>query len=87
MQNLKDLKNIIEKKLKESNNVFITFHSCVDIDAIASAIGLSYIFKKIEKNPYIILNDNYDNIEKGAKKIINVENKNYNIISMDIFMV
>jgi len=85
MQDVKNLKNIIEEKLKASNNVFITFHNCVDIDAIASAIGLSYIIKKIGKESYIILNDNYDNIEKGAKKIIDNELNNYNIISLDIF--
>ena len=85
MQDLRDLKSIIEEKLKESDHVFITFHNCVDMDAIASAIGLSYIIKKLAKVPYIILNDNYDNIEKGAKKIIDSETKNYNIISMKVF--
>lgn len=85
MQDVKDLKNIIDKKIKESNNVFITFHNCVDIDAIASAIGLSYIIRKIGKEPYIILNDSYDKIEKGAKKILDVEIKNFNIIPLEIY--
>jgi len=85
MQDVKDLKYIIENKINESNHVFITFHNCVDIDAIASAIGLSYIIRKLGKEPYIILNDSYDNIEKGAKKIIDAEIKNYNIISLEIY--
>ena len=85
MQDLKDLKCIIEEKLNESERVFITFHNCVDIDAIASAIGLSYIIKKSGKELYIILNENSENIEKGAKKIIDSELKNHNIISLDIY--
>lgn len=85
MQDVKDLKNIIDKKINESDNVFITFHNCVDIDAIASAIGLSNIIKKLGKNNFIILNDSYDNLEKGVKKILDIEIKNYNIITLDIY--
>jgi len=85
MHNIKELKEQIETKVNESNNIFITFHNCVDIDAIASAIGLAYIIKKLDKEPFIILNDPYEKIETGAKKIIDNERKNYNIISLDIY--
>lgn len=83
MQNIKDLKNIIENKISESNNIFITFHNCADIDAIASALGLSYIIKKLGKEPFIILNENYSDIENGVKKIVDNETKNYNLISLN----
>jgi len=85
MQDIKELKCIIENKVNESNRVFITFHNCVDIDAIASAIGLSYAIKKMGKEPFIILNDDYEKIESGAKKILNDEIKKINLISLEIF--
>ena len=43
MQDVKDLKNIIEEKLKESNNVFITFHNCVDINKFEAERVIEFI--------------------------------------------
>lgn len=83
MQNIKELKSIIENKANESNNIFITFHNCTDIDAIASALGLSYIIKKLGREPFIILNENYSDIESGVKKIVDNETHNYNLISLN----
>ncbi len=86
MQNIKELKSIIENKVNESNNIFITFHNCTDIDAIASALGLSYIIKKLGKEAFIILNENYSDIESGVKKIVDNETHNYNLISLNEYI-
>lgn len=83
MQTIKELKSIIENKTNEYNNIFITFHNCADIDAIASALGLSYIIKKLGREPFIILNENYSNLENGVKKIVDNETHNYNLISLN----
>lgn len=83
MQTIKELKSIIENQINEYNNIFITFHNCSDIDAIASALGLSCILKKIDKEPFIILNENYSELESGVKKIVDNETRNYNLISLN----
>ena len=83
MQTIKELKSIIENQINEYNNIFITFHNCSDIDAIASALGLSCILKKIDKEPFIILNENYSELESGVKKIVDNETQNYNLISLN----
>lgn len=83
MQTIKELKSIIENQINEYNNIFITFHNCADIDAIASALGMGNIIKELKRAPFIILNENYSDLENGVKKIIDNETKNYNLISLN----
>lgn len=70
METIKDLKIILEKLVKESEQIFIVPHIKADFDAIASAIGMSLIVKKLGKTPYIILDEPISDMEPGVKKIV-----------------
>ena len=83
MQTIKELKSIIENQINEYNKIFLTFHNCSDIDAIASALGLSCIIKELGRESFIILNENYSELENGVKKIVDNETQNYNLISLN----
>ena len=63
---LKDFKAKIKAKIENSNQVFITTHKNPDLDAIASALGVSLIAKKLKRKNYIIMDDSIDNINKVA---------------------
>lgn len=86
VQNIKELKATIEEKTNQCNQVFIVAHNNADFDAIASAIGLSHIIKKLGKNAYIILNEDPTKIEPGVKRIIEEINQVVNIISVEDYI-
>ena len=70
---------ILHKIIKKNNNIYIMGHSHLDLDAIASCLGLYEICLKMKKNPYIIINDKKH--EAGVKKILDNVKGKYNIIS------
>ena len=74
---LKKLNKVLRKEIALSSNVFIIGHNDLDLDAIGAAIGISLISKRLNRKPYIIVNDNI--LENGVEKILN-ESKNLNII-------
>jgi len=83
MHNLKEFNDIIKNQICKSNKVFVTFHKNADIDAIASALGISHFIKLQGKIPYILISDEYNALEYGVKKIVDNENVNYDIIGIE----
>ena len=70
----KNEKNI-KKLIKKCDNVFITGHKNLDLDAIGSCIGISAICNFFNKENYIIVDDKEHEI--GVSKIIEeVKEKN-----------
>lgn len=86
MHNLKEFNDIIQNKICKSNKIFVTFHKSADIDAFASALGISHLIKLQDKVPYIIINDDYNKLEYGVKKIIENENKEFDIITLEKYI-
>ena len=81
INNLKELKVVLEELVKKSEIVYITPHIGADCDSIASAIGMCMIVKKLGKVPYIVIDDN--KIEQSVKTIIDELPSNINIINLD----
>lgn len=77
---LGDLITNLKKSITSSDNVFIVAHDGIDLDAIGSLIGLSLICQNLGQNPYLIINDEIETIESGAKKVINNFKDNLKII-------
>ncbi len=82
----KDFKNTLEEKIKECEQVVITPHIRIDMDAIASSIGMAAIGRKYGKQSFILLDDDPLHIEAGARKIIEDAKKHYEIISLSEYL-
>ena len=55
----KGLKKALRKEIFLASKIFILGHNDLDLDAIGSIIGTNLIVKKLNKNPYIIIDDEY----------------------------
>lgn len=83
MKNLREFKEMLEQKIKNSDQVFIVPHVGADLDAIASCIAMNYIVKKYNKPVYILLDEDPVKIEPGVKMIIDEARKNILIVSLE----
>lgn len=70
IKSLKELKSTLEELIESSDIVFITPHLGPDCDAIASAIGMSMIVKKLDKTPFIVIDNGTFKIEQAVKTIV-----------------
>ena len=83
METIKDLKVNLESKILASSNIVIVPHTRIDMDAFASAIGISLITEKLEKKANILIDDAAYSIDNSVKKVIEDAKKNFNIISYE----
>ena len=86
MIDIKNLKVNLEQKILESDNVVIVPHNGIDFDAMASAIGISLIAKKLKKPSCILVNDPVYKIEHGVQLIIDQVKKDFTIIDRDKYL-
>lgn len=87
MKTIKELKNTLEEQIINSDHITIIPHLGVDFDAIGSAIGLSLIAKKLNKESCIIVDDPHYKIDSGVQIIINEAiEKGYNIINKEKYL-
>ncbi len=86
MESIKNLKIFLEAKILESSNVVIVPHRGVDFDAIASALGLSFIAKELEKPSCIIVDDPIYKIDRGVGLIIEEARPNFTIINKETYL-
>lgn len=70
--------NEIDKIIKKSSHIFITGHKYLDLDALASSIGMCEYIKTLGLKASIILNDKV--LETGVKKAINEIDGKYKFI-------
>ena len=80
---IKELKNGIESKIYDAGNVIIVPHNNADFDAIASAMGVSLIAKKLERQSCIVITDPLYILDVGVKSIIEESKSDFNIINKD----
>jgi len=78
METIKELKNTLDEKIKEAEQVFLVPHIKADFDAIASCIGMYLIVKKLGKNANIIIDEELKEMEPGVKIIVD-EIKNFTL--------
>ena len=79
---IKNLKELLELELndKDCSNVFIVGHNSPDFDALGSAIGLSELAKKFNKDSYIIIDDKDTTLDSSIKKMIDQYKSDYSFI-------
>lgn len=70
IKNIKELKDLLEEVVLENDVVFITPHIGPDCDAIASAIGLYMIVRKLDRECFIVIDDEIQKIESGVRSIM-----------------
>ena len=78
-----ELKNSIEKKMYDAGNVIIVPHNNADFDAVASAMGVALIVKKLGKQSCIVITDPLYILDVGVKSIIDDSKNEFNIINKD----
>ena len=59
----------IEELVSKSSNVIIVSHKHLDLDALGSCLGMHYICSGLNKNAYILVND--ESHEDGVKRAFN----------------
>lgn len=83
---IKDLKLYMTDRIINASKVIIVPHNKPDFDAIGSAAGITLIAKKLKKESRIIVNDNIDTINNGARVIIEeLNNSNDLVINKEIY--
>lgn len=85
LEDLKDLKVTLEKKIKNCSNVFIVGHNGPDFDSLGAAVGLCAISRNFYKKSYIVIDDEQSKLEPGVKKIIDAEHSHYRFITRSEF--
>lgn len=76
---IKKLKNVVIDSMENSSKVFLIGHNNPDFDSIGSCIGLQVLATDLEKDAYIILEDEIK-IEPGVKKIKDENREKFNFI-------
>lgn len=82
-ENVRGLKQLLEKLLKTTSKVFIVGHKEPDYDSIGSSIGLQTLCQALGKEAYIVLDEPEIDIEPGVKKIVDECSDMFNMISID----
>jgi len=75
----------IEKLINMSDEVFITAHKYIDLDALGAILGIYYIVNNLGKNAYIVIDDEEINPEvkralSTIKKVDDITPKKYSEI-------
>ncbi len=85
MDTIKEFKDILESKINDSDEVFITPHNGPDFDAIGSAIGMNEICNNFKKESFIIVNEALSILQPGVRKIIDETQSKYQYINLEGF--
>ena len=83
METIKDLKVNLESKILSSKNVVIVPHNRIDFDAFASAVGISLIVEKLERQSMILVDDPIYNLDSSVKGVIDDARKKFNIVNKE----
>ena len=86
MKNIKDLKVNLESKILSSDNVVIVPHTRIDIDAFASAVGISLVASKLQKSSTILVDDAIYSIDNSVKNVIEEAKKKFNIVNKEKYI-
>lgn len=69
LKNIKELKQLLEDKIRENEIVIIAPHKGPDCDAIGGALAINLIVRSMGRTPYILLEDTVK-LEQAVKSII-----------------
>ncbi|MBR5370066.1 MAG: DHH family phosphoesterase [Bacilli bacterium] len=80
LNDIKELREILEERIKNSSNVFIVGHNNIDLDVAGSSIGLARLVKEYDKDVYIIVDDLRCNIQSGIISVMDSVKYDYKFI-------
>jgi len=86
MGSIKDLRVNLENKILSSKNIVIVPHLGIDFDAFASAVGLSLIVSKLQKQSIIIIDDSTYKLDSSVKKVMDEAKNNFNIVDKEKYL-
>lgn len=86
MENIKELKEILNKKISASQKILIVPHILPDFDALGSAVGLVKICNKLNKESYILIDDDYSTLDKSVNRMILEIQNTYNVINLNDYL-
>lgn len=77
------LKDTITKLLNSNDTVFITGHNNPDFDALGASIGIAFICEKFKKKCYIVLDEDYQEMDKSTAIVVEDMKNRFNVIKSD----
>ena len=80
-KNLKEFKSMLEKRIQGSSRVFIAPHMNIDFDALGAASGMAEICSHLEKETFIIVDDEVSNMNIGIRSVFETAKKRYSILT------
>lgn len=84
---IKNLKVALENKILKAENVVIVPHLGIDLDAIGSAVALSFIAKKFKRNSCIVVDDPLYKVDHGAAMIMDsAKAEGYSILNREKYL-
>ena len=75
-----NLKETLTRLLNSNDTVFIISHDRPDFDALGASIGMAFICEKMKKKPYIIINEEFRNMDKSTSTIVGDMKNRFNVI-------
>ena len=85
-EELKEYKTLLESEIESSSNVFVIGHHHPDFDSIGSAIGVAHITKNMNKECFIIIDEEDSKLEPGVKRIKDYNSKHYTFININDYI-
>ena len=76
-----EIEKKIKKIIKKSDNIFVMGHKNLDLDAIGSCVGITSICNHFNKDSYIVIDDEVN--ELGVEKILSEIKNTKNIIKSE----
>lgn len=78
--NYMNLKDTLTRLLNSNDTVFIISHDRPDFDALGASIGMAFICEKMKKKPYIIINEEFRDMDKSTSTVVADMKNRFNVI-------
>lgn len=80
---LRSFKDTLVNAISSSSKVFIVGHNSPDYDALGAAMGLQVYAKSMNKDAYIVIDEDLDNLDSKVRTIIEKNKESSNIITLE----
>ena len=81
MENIYNLKYILNKMIKTSDKAVLIPHKYIDADALGSVIGMHRLLTRLNINSYILIDEEIEHIDNSIRRLFEINN-DLNIISI-----
>ncbi len=78
-----NLKDTLTRLLNSNDTVFIISHDSPDFDALGASIGMAFICEKMKKRPYIVVNEEFRDMDKSTSTIVGDMKNRFNVIRLE----